>query len=59
MNDRLDELRQKAARYRRLASMPTTGSARAERVLRELADRLDSEAMRLDDGLAIPTKVTT
>ena len=38
------ELRKKAALFRRIASIPTSGGSPAERVLLLLADRLDDEA---------------
>ena len=38
------ELRRKAALYRRIARIPTSGGGPADRVLLHLADRLDEEA---------------
>jgi hypothetical protein len=38
------ELRRKAALYRRIARIPTSGGGSADRVLLQLADRLDDEA---------------
>ncbi|MBV8337304.1 MAG: hypothetical protein JO358_18060 [Alphaproteobacteria bacterium] len=38
------ELRRKAALCRRAASVPTTGSTNADRILLELAEQLEREA---------------
>jgi hypothetical protein len=38
------ELRKKAALFRRIARVPTPGGSSADRVLLQLADRLDDEA---------------
>ena len=48
------ELRKKAALARRAASVPTSGSARVDRVLVLLAERLEREASVLEQeqGLA-------
>ena len=45
------ELRQKASLYRRMASVPTEGGRREDRVLLVMADRLEREAAELDDRL--------
>jgi hypothetical protein len=38
------ELRKKAALFRRVANIPTTGGSLADRALHRLADRLDHDA---------------
>jgi hypothetical protein len=42
------QLRQKAALYRRAASVPTEGSHRTDRLLIELAEQLEREAAALE-----------
>jgi hypothetical protein len=42
------ELRRKAALLRRVASIPTSGGMHTDRVLIGLAERLDSEAARVE-----------
>lgn len=45
---RADELRRKAELYRRAASHPTQGGGAADRVLQELAERLEREAVEAE-----------
>jgi hypothetical protein len=45
---RADQLRRKAKLYRRAASQPTQGGSDADRVLREMAHRLEREAADAD-----------
>jgi hypothetical protein len=42
------QLKQKAALYRRAASIPTEGSHRTDRLLIELAEKLEREAEALE-----------
>ena len=42
------KLRQEAELYRRLASVPTSGGHRADRVLLVMADDLDCQAAKLE-----------
>jgi hypothetical protein len=46
--ERVNELRKKAALYRLVAAVPTSGSARADRVLTLLAQALDREAAEIE-----------
>ena len=53
------ELRKKAALFRRIARIPTSGGSPVDRVLLHLADRLDHEAgarERLSDPSPLETK---
>jgi hypothetical protein len=45
-----DELRRRAATFRRAAAVPTTGSAIDDRILIELAEGLESEAEVIEGG---------
>jgi hypothetical protein len=45
-----DELRRRAATFRRAAAVPTTGSAIDDRILIELAEGLESEAEAIERG---------
>ncbi len=46
--ERANELRNKAALYRLVAAVPTSGSARADRVLTLLAQALDREDAEIE-----------
>lgn len=50
--ERLRELRRKAEQLRRVASVPTQGGAVEDRILIELAERLDQEAAVREAQLA-------
>jgi hypothetical protein len=48
INQAAQELRQKSALYRRLASVPTTGGSTADRLLIKLAEQCEREAEALE-----------
>ena len=48
------DLRQKASRHRKLASIPTNGGHCTNRLLLQLADHLDRQAVELETQSAEP-----